>query len=158
MNAASVLLWGFAATIAFTTVMAVCQGLGLSRMSIPFILGTMLTPQRDRAMLLRSLVHIANGWLFALVYAAAFESWGRAAWWLGASIGLVHAGFVLTAGMAMLPGIHPRMASEHAAPAATAQLQPPGFLALNYGTRTPLVTLAAHLLYGALLGAFYTLR
>jgi hypothetical protein len=155
MNVGSVLLWGFAGTIVLTIVMASSQGLGLSRMSIPFIVGTMLTGNRDRAMLLGSVVHIANGWAFALVYAAVFESWGRAAWWLGAVIALVHAGFVLTAGMALLPGMHPRMASEHAAPAATAQLQPPGFLALNYGTRTPLVTLAAHLLYGALLGAFY---
>jgi hypothetical protein len=37
-------------------------------------------------------------------------------------------------------------------------LQPPGFLALNYGRRTPLVTVAAHLLYGAILGAFYRLE
>jgi len=157
LNLPSLLLWGFAATIALTTVMAASQGLGLSRMSIPFMLGTMLTPHRDRAMLLGSVFHVANGWAFALVYAGAFESWGRATWWLGAAIGAVHASFVLTVGMAMLPGLHPRMASEHIAPPAAAQLQPPGFLALNYGERTPLVTLAAHLLYGAILGAFYRL-
>ena len=158
MNWPSVLLWGFAATISLTTVMAASQGLGLSRMSIPFMLGTMMTPDRDRAIVVGSLFHVANGWAFALIYAAAFESWGRAAWWLGASIGAVHATFVLTVGMAMLPGLHPRMASEQAAPATTAQLQPPGFLALNYGERTPLVTLVAHLIYGGLLGAFYQLR
>ena len=156
MNLSSVLLWGFAATVALTTVMAASQGLGLSRMSIPFMLGTMLTPHRDRAMLFGSLFHFGNGWAFALLYAAAFESWGRAAWWLGAGIGFVHASFVLTVGMAMLPGLHPRMASEQGASPAAA-LQPPGFLALNYGERTPLVTLAAHLFYGAILGAFYRL-
>lgn len=157
LNLASVLLWGFAATVALTTVMAASQGLGLSRMSIPFLLGTMVTASRDRAMLLGSLLHVANGWLFGIVYAGAFESWGRATWWLGASIGAVHAGFVLTVGMAMLPGLHPRMASEQVAPPAGGVLQPPGFLALNYGERTPLVTLAAHLLYGAILGGFYKL-
>lgn len=30
-------------------------------------------------------------------------------------------------------------------------------MALNYGRRTPLVTLAAHLAYGVILGAFYEL-
>ena len=157
MNLSGVLLWGFAATVSLTTVMSASQGLGLSRMSIPFLLGTMLTRHRDRAMLLGSIVHIANGWAFAAVYAAAFESWGAATWWLGAAVGFVHASFVLTVGMLMLPGLHPRMASEHVAPPAVAQLQPPGFLALNYGERTPLVTLAAHLLYGAILGGFYRL-
>jgi hypothetical protein len=155
MNLPSILLWGFAATVTMTTVMAASQGLGLSRMSIPFILGTMLTPNRDRAMLLGSLFHVLNGWAFALVYAAAFESWGHGGWWRGAGIGFVHAAFVLTVGMAMLPGLHPRMSSEQAAGAPVALLQPPGFLALNYGERTPLVTLAAHLVYGAMLGAFY---
>jgi len=28
-------------------------------------------------------------------------------------------------------------------------------MALNYGSRTPLVTMAAHVAYGAVLGAFY---
>jgi hypothetical protein len=155
MNLPGVLLWGFAATVALTTVMSASQGLGLSRMSIPFMLGTMVTADRDKAMVLGSLHHIANGWAFALIYAAAFESWGLATWWLGAAIGCVHASFVLTVGMAFLPGLHPRMASEQAAQPLAAQLQPPGFLALNYGERTPLVTLGAHLIYGGLLGAFY---
>lgn len=157
MNWGSVMLWGFVATIVLSVTMAASQGMGLSRMSIPFLLGTMLTPERDRAMLVGSLVHVANGWLFALIYAAAFESWHRATWWLGSSIGAVHASFVLTVGMVMLPGLHPRMASEHRGATPGRVLQPPGFLALNYGQQTPLVTLVAHLLYGGILGAFYTL-
>jgi hypothetical protein len=34
-------------------------------------------------------------------------------------------------------------------------LQPPGFLALNYGKRTPLVTVVAHIVYGAIVAAAY---
>lgn len=30
-------------------------------------------------------------------------------------------------------------------------------MALNYGTQTPLITLAAHVVYGAILGSFYQL-
>ena len=33
--------------------------------------------------------------------------------------------------------------------------EPPGFLPLNYGLRTPAVALAAHLVFGGVLGAMY---
>jgi hypothetical protein len=117
--------------------MAVTQSLGVTRMSLPFMLGTMFTPDRDRARLIGFAVHLANGW------------------WLGAVIGLFHALFVLSAIMPILPSFHPRMASEQRGPTATRQLQPPGFLALNYGHRTPISVLLAHLIYGGILGAFY---
>jgi uncharacterized membrane protein YagU involved in acid resistance len=155
MNLPSVLLWGFVATVTLTSIMSASQGLGLSRMSIPYLLGTMLTPNRDRAMLIGFLFHVVNGWVFATVYALAFESWGTATWWLGTAIGMVHGSFVLLAGMQFLPAMHPRMASERHGPSPTRQLQPPGFLALNYGKRTPLVSILAHLVYGAILGSFY---
>jgi hypothetical protein len=100
-------------------------------------------------------MHLVNGWLFALVYTAAFESWRRSTWWLGGLIGLVHALFVLTAAMPLLPSMHPRMASEQHGPTPTRQLEPPGFLALNYGRRTPVSVVVAHVLYGTILGAFY---
>ena len=69
----------------------------------------------------------------------------------------MHALIVLIAIMPLLPSVHPRMASEHRGPEPTRQLEPPGFMALNYGRQTPLITVAAHLLYGAVLGAFYKL-
>ncbi len=155
MNIVSILLWGFVATVVLTSLLAASQAFGVSRMSIPFILGTMVTPNRDRAMLAGSAMHMVNGWLFALIYAAAFESLGRAAWWLGAAGGAAHGLFVLLVGLPMLPALHPRMASEQHGPTPTRHLQPPGFLALHYGYRTPFATLAAHVVYGAILGGFY---
>jgi hypothetical protein len=157
MNGPSILLWGFVATVVMSTIMAASQHLGYTRMSLPFLLGTMVTPNRDRALLLGLLVHIMDGWLFAVLYALAFESWDRASWWLGAGIGLVHAAFVLVVAMPMIPAMHPRMVSEYFGPEPNRQLQPPGVLALNYGRRTPVVTLVSHLVYGAILGAFYEL-
>ena len=157
MNVSDVLLWGFAGTVLLTSIMAASQGLGLSRMSVPYLLGTMMTANRDRAMLLGYLLHFINGWMFAFAYALAFESWGQSTWWLGSSIGLIHGLFVLLAGMQLIPSMHPRMANEQHGPTPTRGLQPPGFMALNYGRRTPLATLLAHLIFGATLGAFYTL-
>jgi len=156
MNWGGWLLWGFVATVVLTLLMAGSQGMRLTRMSLPYMLGTMFTASRDRAKALGFLLHLISGWLFALVYLAAFNSWGRSTWWLGALIGLVQSLFVLTAGMRLVPGFHPRMASEQQGPTVARQLEPPGFLALNYGVQTPLSVIAAHLLYGAILGAFYT--
>ena len=94
----------------------------------------------------------------ALVLAALwFAPVLLAAWWLGAGIGLVHGLFVLAVAMPIIPAMHPRMVSEYFGPMPNRQLQPPGFLALNYGRRTPIVALTAHLVYGAILGGFYQL-
>jgi uncharacterized membrane protein YagU involved in acid resistance len=158
MNWTGWLLWGFVATVVLTTLMSASQGLRLTRMSIPYMLGTIVTPNRDRAKLVGFIIHLADGWLFSLLYVAAFQSWHRATWWLGAAIGFIHAAFVLTAGMRVLPGLHPRMASEQHGPTAAPQLEPPGFLALNYGVRTPISVTIAHVVFGAILGAFYVVR
>jgi hypothetical protein len=157
VNAGSVLLWGFCATVVLTTCLAASQGLGVSRLSLPLILGTALTSDRRLANLYGFALHLLNGWLFAVVYALIFESWQRATWWLGVILGLAQALFILAVVMPMLPYLHRRMASEDFGPTPTRQLEPPGFLALNYGRHTPLTILVAHLLYGAILGAFYTL-
>lgn len=158
MNWQGWLLWGFGATIVLTTVMAAAQGMGLTRMSIPFLLGTMFTPDRDRAKLIGFGVHAFNGIVFSLIYVAVFESVGRAGIWRGALIGLVQALFVLTVGMRMMPGLHPRMADEHHGPEAGKLLEPPGFLGLHYGVQTPLTVVVAHLLYGIIIGVFYRIR
>lgn len=155
MSWGSWLVWGFAATVILTTLMSGSQGIGLTRMNLPYMLGTMVTPDRDRAKALGVLIHLVNGWVFSLVYVAAFHVWGGPAWWKGALIGLVHAVFVLTAGMAALPGLHPRMASEHSGPTVVRGLEPPGFLALHYGVRTPVSVVIAHVLFGIVLGTFY---
>jgi uncharacterized membrane protein YagU involved in acid resistance len=155
VNVASWLLWGFAATIVLTTIMAASQGLGLTRINIPYMLGTLVTPSRDKAKFFGIWLHIVNGWLFSLIYVAAFHAWGQADVWRGAAIGLVHALFVLMVAIPALPAIHPRMASEQQGPTVVKQLEPPGFLALNYGYRTPLSVILAHIVYGAILGWFY---
>ena len=55
----------------------------------------------------------------------------------------------------MLPGLHPRMASEQHGPTVSRQLEPPGFLALNYGMRTPIAVVLSHIVFGMIIGGFY---
>ena len=155
MNLPSILLWGFAATVVLTALTIAAQSLGLTRIDIPFILGTMFTADRDRAKVIGLVAHLINGWIFALVYALFFENTHRATWWFGALIGVMQGVMVVVAVLPLLPGIHPRMVSDFRGPEPTRLLEPPGFLATNYGRMTPVVTILAHAVYGAIIGAFY---
>src|SRR5690606_26273779 len=82
MNVRAVLLWGFAGTTILTTIMRGAAAMGRTRIDLPLILGLMLTPNRDRAKVYGFLIHLVNGWLFALVYATVFQYFRRATWWL----------------------------------------------------------------------------
>jgi hypothetical protein len=157
MNWSSWLLWGFASTVVLTSILAGSQGIGMTRMNIPYMLGTMFTPDRDRAKFIGFVFHFGNGWIFSLIYVAAFQAIGRSTSWFGALVGLVQAVFVLTMLMPILPAMHPRMANEQYGPTVVRQLEPPGFLGLHYGVRTPVSVLLAHAVFGAILGGFYSI-
>ena len=152
MTLGATIFWGVFSSIVFTTLLAASQGFGFTRMNIPFLLGTMFTPDRDRAKIYGVLLHLVIGAVFSLIYLGAFQVWHGATWWKGLVIGGVQGGFFLTFGVTMLPAIHPRMASEHDGPTTVRQLEPPGFLGLHYGVRTPMSIFVAHLVWGVLLG------
>jgi uncharacterized membrane protein YagU involved in acid resistance len=158
MNWGSWLLWGFVATLGLSTLLSGSQGLGLTRMNLPYIIGTIFTADHDRAKLYGFFFHLLNGWIFSFVYVLIFESMQKANWWLGALIGLGQAVVILVVFMSLMPGVHPRMASETHGPTASRMLEPPGFMALNYGFRTPLSVILAHIVFGMVLGAFYHLK
>ena len=157
INWSSWLLWGFLSTLVLTTVESASQGLGLTRMNLPYMLGTIFTPDRDKAKMYGFLVHVVNGWVFSLVYIFIFAEMHEAGWWRGAVIGVVHGFFVLSVAGTLMPGIHPRMASEQHGPTANRELEPPGFMLVNYGMQTPVSVILSHALFGAMLGAFYVL-
>jgi hypothetical protein len=151
-------MFGFVATVLLTGIMVASQLFGLSRMDLPFVLGAIFVEDPDRARVIGFFVHLANGQVFALLYAAAFSLIGRATWWIGALFGIFHGLAALTVILPLLPGVHPRMASERTGPELRTVLEPPGPLGLNYGRETPLFTLLAHAAYGAVLGAFLNPR
>jgi len=132
--------------------------LKLTRMNLPYLLGTMLTADRNRANVYGFFLHLLFGWAFSLLYVLIFESIGKAGWWLGALLGVLHALFLLLVVVSLMPSIHPRMASEQHGPETGNLLEPPGFLALHYGARTPLAIILSHAVFGAMLGAFYHLK
>jgi hypothetical protein len=84
-----ILVWGLAATASMTTLMEGAQLLGVSRISLPFLFGTFITPNRSHAMIIGFVLYCLGGLLFAFLYTLAFISIGYGSWWLGALIGLV---------------------------------------------------------------------
>jgi uncharacterized membrane protein YagU involved in acid resistance len=150
-----ILLWGLTATVVMTTVMQGSQGLGFSRLSLPFLAGTFFTGNRRWASVVGLLVYLIGGWIFAFFYFLLFLGIGQATLWLGVVIGFLHGLFLLVALLPLLPQFHPRMATEYDGPTDRRRLEPPGFLGLNFGYRTPLVALTGHVIYGAILGAAF---
>lgn len=149
-------LFGLVATTALTAVMIAAQLTGLTRLDLPLLLGTIVTDDPDRARVAGFFIHLVIGQGFAFGYAATFALLGRATWWLGALLGLLHVAVALTVLVPLLGGVHPRIASDRAGPSSTAALEPPGLLGLNYGPQTPIVAVAAHLAYGIALGMLLT--
>jgi hypothetical protein len=146
---------GFVGTLVLTSMLRAASEARLTRMDLPFLLGTAFTGDRTRAKALGYLLHFAVGLVFALVYYAIFRAIGHSGWWLGAAFGFAHGLFAGTALVnVLLPVVHPRMGSRETAAPAVALLERPGFMMVNYGLRTPLVSLAAHIAFGALVGGF----
>jgi hypothetical protein len=145
-------IFGLIATAALTVVLIGAQLAGRTRLDLPLMLGTIVVADPDRARLAGTLIHLVNGQVFALGYAAAFAAAGDATWWAGGLLGTLHGAVALLVIVPLLPAVHPHMASERAGLSAGAALEPPGLLALNYGRETPLVTMLAHVAYGVALG------
>jgi hypothetical protein len=144
---------GFTGTLAMTTLLRAASELGLTRIDIPFLLGTAVSVDRTRAKVVGFALHFTAGLLFAMLYYACFIAINRSGWWIGAGFGVVHALFAGTTLVnILLPFVHPRMGTSTTAADSTPLLEPPGFMLLNYGRSTPVVNLVAHLAYGALVG------
>src|SRR5256885_1310494 len=110
-SVAFLVLWGLIATLAMTSILEASRGLGFSRLSLPFLIGTFFTSHRRRAIILGFVVYTLGGWLFAFMYYLLFASIRIYTWWFGALAGLVHGIFLLVSALPLLPYIHPRMAS-----------------------------------------------
>jgi hypothetical protein len=155
MSVSGALVGGFLGTVVLTTTLRAASEFRLTRMDIPFLLGTAFSEDRRRAKAVGYVLHFLAGLGFALVYWVAFRVLGASSWWLGGLFGLVHAGFAGSALVnVLLPVVHPRMGTHATSARSTPLLEPPGFMLRNYGRQTPLVAALAHVAYGMIVGAF----
>jgi hypothetical protein len=147
------LVGGFLGTIVLTTALRAASELGLTRMDLPFLLGTAVTSDRVRAKLIGYALHFVFGLVFALGYGMVFAAIGQSGVVLGALLGLVHALFAGTALVnVILPAVHPRMGTGFDAAGSSPLLEPPGFMLANYGRQTLLAMIVTHIAYGAIVG------
>ena len=104
------LVGGLVGTVVLTTMLRGASELGLTRMDLPFLLGTAVTDDRPRAKAIGYALHFGFGLLFALAYYAVFAVLDESGVLLGALLGLLHG---LFAGSALvnilLPVVHPHM-------------------------------------------------
>src|SRR6266496_1052011 len=100
---AYLVLWGLIATVTMTSILEGSRGLGFSRLSLPFLVGTFFTGRRQRGMVLGFAVYTIGGWLFAFLYFLLFASVGIYTWWFGALAGFLHGLFLLVAALPLLP-------------------------------------------------------
>ena len=145
---------GFVGTLVLTTMLRGANELGLTRVDLPFLLGTAVTVDRARAKAVGYVFHLIAGELFAVIYFAILSAIDTNGWGIGALFGLLH-GIVSATALVnvLLPVVHPRMGSMLSAADSSPLLEPPGFLMRNYGRGTLITTLLAHLAYGAIVGA-----
>ncbi|HEX5936101.1 MAG TPA: hypothetical protein VFZ75_00190 [Actinomycetota bacterium] len=155
MSVLGALAGGVIGTAVLTTLLRTASELGLTRVDLPFLLGTAVTDDRARAKAIGYLAHFGFGMLFAFAYALIFLAIERSGWLIGGALGLVHGLFAATALVnVLLPVVHPRMGKTWSDAGSSPFVEPPGFLMLNYGPGTPLVSTIAHVVYGAIVGGF----
>jgi hypothetical protein len=158
MNVWGAIAGGFVGTLLLTTGLVAASELRLTRIDLPFLLGTMLVADRTRAKALGYLLHFFAGQIFAVIYYGIFAAIDESGWLVGTGFGLLHGVFAVTALVdILLPVVHPRMGTSDTAADSSPLLEPPGFLMLNYGRSTPVVTIAVHVIYGAIVGGFISL-
>jgi hypothetical protein len=81
---------GFVGTLVLTTALRTANELGLTRVDLPFLLGTAFTGDRSRAKALGYLLHLVAGEVFAFIYYAIFAAMDTGGWLVGALFGLLH--------------------------------------------------------------------
>ena len=149
---------GFAGTVVLTTVMRAASETRLTRMDLPFLLGTAVTADRRRAKVIGYIAHFGFGIVFALVYYGLFTAIGHSGWGLGAVFGLVHGIFSCNR-----PGEHPP--AGRAPPNGNvlhrrwlfATPRAAGVLDAQLRTVHADRSLLAHILYGTIVGGFIAL-
>jgi hypothetical protein len=144
---------GLIGGMAFLAVVYMGLGIGMTRMNFLPMLGSMVAPKAPRGTtyVIGSVIHMMMSAIFGLVYAGVLTAIGvstvgsASAW--GLVIGAVHGAGVLIVMPAMLTMAHPLVRAG--------DLERPGAVMTGFGSMTPIGSLAAHVVFGLVVGAVY---
>ncbi len=136
---------GFAATVLMTALMYMAPLMGMPKMDIATMLGTMFLASPAPAFWLGMIIHLMMGTvLFPAIYHFLFQSVSGSGSGRGLLFGLLLWATANLMVMPMMGAIHPMVKNG--------MMLTPGFLMLNLGVMAPIGSLIGHLLYGLVLG------
>jgi hypothetical protein len=145
MNIVAAILAGLVGTAAMSLLMVMAPKMGLPKMAIWELLGSMFDRQGNNT--LGWMGHFMMGVVFALVYAALWSAGlGAPTLLWGALFGVIHF-FVVGLMMGGMPMMH--------AGIKAGTVQAPGVLMLNSGVMGLMGGLAGHILYGVVVALVY---
>lgn len=108
MSVLAAVIAGLVATAVMTLLIYVGPMMGMPKMDMIGMLGTMFTEDRGQATIIGGVVHFMMGILFALIYAWLWSiGVGAATWLWGLVFGAVH-GVLAIVAMPMMLNVHPR--------------------------------------------------
>ncbi len=137
MNIIGAVAAGLIGTAIMTMLMYSAPMMGMPKMDIMGMLGTMVTPRKETATGLGLVIHFMMGVIFALIYAFLWRlGIGSATWLWGLIFGAVH-GVIAIVMMPMMLRMHPR---------------PP---VIASGPMTMAGQLMGHLVYGLIVALVY---
>ena len=145
MNVFAAVIAGVVGTIVMTMIMVMASKMGMPKMDIVGMLGSMFGKE-NRAMGL--FIHLMMGAIFALIYAYLWANGvGSATWHAGLIFGAVH--WIVTGmGMAMVPMMHAGIKSGDVP-------EPGAFMLKNGGMMAFMGGLMGHMVFGLVVALVY---
>lgn len=142
------IVWGIVATFAFTLFMLMGKSMGMTRMDLLDMLGSMFArPHSATSRMSGFFIHHMNGALLAIAWVYGAALLRVPANWISA---LVWSAILWALAMLMMTsigGVHPAI--------RRGEEEDPGTAATNLGKMTPMGSLLGHLVYGLVLGILY---
>ncbi|MEW6403361.1 MAG: DUF6789 family protein [Chloroflexota bacterium] len=146
MNILSAVIAGIVATIVFTMVLVIAPKMGMPKMDIVSLLGSMFSAKSNQA--LGWVMHLMMGVVFALIYAFLWSlGFGAATWGIGLIFGAIH-WLVVGMVMGMIPMMHAGIKSG--------AVQAPGlWMTNNGGLMAFMGGLVGHMIFGIVTALVY---
>lgn len=147
MNILNAVIAGVVASIVFSFILAMAPKMGIPKMDIVDLLGSMFSAKTNQA--LGWTMHLMMGIVFALIYALLWSSGISAATWVGGLIFGVAQWLVVGMVMGMMPMMHVGIKSG--------AVKAPGLWMTNEGGRMAFMGgLIGHMIFGIVIALVYS--
>ncbi|MFC1878938.1 DUF6789 family protein [Chloroflexota bacterium] len=108
MNLLGAIIAGLVGTLVMTIMMVIAPRMGMPKMDIMGMLGSMFTSEQGSAKMIGAVIHFMMGAIFGLIYAFVWsQGIGSATWLWGLIFGAVHT-VVIIIMMPIMMKMHPR--------------------------------------------------